>query len=57
MIAYIQGTTTKSGVQVTALVNEHKYTKGKTVPNHLFKEIPLSNYSELPAWNYTIRPN
>jgi hypothetical protein len=57
MIAYIQGTTTKTGLKVTALVNERKYAKGKTVPDHLFKKIPLSNHSELPAWNYTIRPN
>lgn len=57
MIAYIQGTNTKTGLQVTALVNERKYAKGKTVPNNLFKDIPLSNHPELPAWNYTIRPN
>jgi hypothetical protein len=57
MITYIQGTTTKTGLQVTALLNERKYAKGKKVPDHLFKEIPLSNHSELPAWNYTICPN
>jgi Rhodopirellula transposase DDE domain len=57
MISYIQGTTTKTGLQVTALLNESKYAKGKKVPDHLFKEIPLSNHSELPAWNYTICPN
>jgi Rhodopirellula transposase DDE domain len=57
MIRYIQSTTTKTGLKVTALVNEREYAKGKKVPDHLFKEIRLSNHSELPAWNYTIRPN
>ncbi len=57
MIKYIQGTTTKTGLKVTALLNERKYAKGKKVPDHLFKEIPILNHSELPAWNYTIGPN
>lgn len=57
MITYIQSTTTKTGLKVTALVNEREYAKGKTVPDHLFKEIRLSTHSELPVWNYTIHPN
>jgi len=57
MSQYIEGTKTKTGLKVTALRNDRQYEKGKTVPDHLFKEIPLSNHSELPAWNYTISPN
>ena len=57
MRKYIEGTTTKTGLEVTALVNEREYTKGKKLSNHLFKQIPISNHSELPAWNYTIGPN
>jgi len=57
MMKYIQGTTTKTGLKVTALFNERKYAIGKKVPDRLFKEIPFSYHSELPAWNYTIRPN
>jgi hypothetical protein len=55
MMKYIQGTTTKTGLQVSALLNNREYAKGKTVPAHQFKAIPLSNHAELPAWNYTIR--
>lgn len=51
------GWTTKTGLKVKALLNKREYAKGKAVPDHLFKTIPLSNHSELPAWNYTIRPN
>ncbi len=55
MKRYIQGTTTKTGLKVTALVNDRNYATGKKVPAHLFKAIPISNHSELSAWNYTIR--
>ena len=27
------------------------------LPHDLFKQIPISNHSELPAWNYTIPPH
>lgn len=57
MMSYIEGTTTKTGLQVKVFLNEREYAKGKTVPDDLFKRIPLSRHSELPAWNYTIRPN
>jgi DDE family transposase len=49
--------TTQTGLQVKAVLNERKYAKGKKVPNHLFKQIPLFSHSELSPWNYTIRPN
>jgi len=53
----IEGTTTKTGLQVTALLNERQYVKGKKVSDRLFKEIPISKHPELSAWNYTIRPD
>jgi hypothetical protein len=52
----MESATTKNGLKVT-LLHEREYTKGKTVPNRLFKAVPLSHHSELPAGNYTIRPN
>ena len=55
MKKYIQGTTTKTGLEVTALVNDRHYLTGKRVPGRVFKTIPISNHSELSAWNYTIR--
>jgi len=55
MMKFIRGTTTKTGLQVAALLNERQYVKGKKVPAHLFKAIPLSTHTELPAWNYSIR--
>ena len=57
MTKYIQGTTTEPGLKVTALVNERTYAKGKKIPDDLFNQIPISNHSELPAWNYTIPPD
>jgi hypothetical protein len=57
MREYIEGTTTKTGLRVNALINERQYTKGKKVSDALFNEIAISNHSELSSWNYTIRPN
>jgi hypothetical protein len=57
MMNYIEGTTTKIGLTVKAFLNEREYAKGKRVSDDLFKTIPLSRHSELPAWNYTIHPN
>ena len=51
---YIQGTTTKTGLTVTALLNKRRYEKGKKVSDPLFRDIAISNHSDLPAWNYTI---
>jgi hypothetical protein len=56
MTKYIQGTTTNTGLRVNALLNARTYTKGKTVPDRLFKAITMTNHSELSPWNYTIRP-
>ena len=56
MMSYIESTTTKTGLQVKAFLNERQYVKRKKVPKDLFQAIPLQRYSELPAWNYTIRP-
>jgi hypothetical protein len=57
MMSYMEGTTTKTGLTIKAFLNEREYAKGKRVSDDLFKTIPLSRHSELPAWNYTIRPN
>jgi hypothetical protein len=57
MRQYIEGTTTKTGLRVNALINERQYAKGKKVSDALFNEIAISNHSELSSWNYTIRPN
>jgi len=56
-IAYIEGTTTRAGLQVTAFLNERNYAKGRTVPDNEFKDLPICHHSQLPAWNYTISLN
>ena len=56
MMKYIQATTTKTGLQVTARLNDRAYAKGRKVPAPVFKSIPLSGHTELPSWNYSIRP-
>lgn len=57
MMTYIEGTTTRPGLQITAFLNERKYAKGRKVADREFKDIRICHHSELPAWNYTIQPN
>jgi hypothetical protein len=57
MLDYIRGTTTKTGLQVAALLNERQYATGKKITDRDFKQIPIRRHSELPDWNYTICPS
>lgn len=57
MMTYIEGTTTRPGLQITAFLNERNYAKGRKVADREFKDIRIYNHSELPSWNYTIQPN
>lgn len=57
MLDYIRGTTTKTGLEVTALLNPKNYVKGIKVSKSQFNEIGLHRDAVLPKWNYTITPN
>jgi hypothetical protein len=57
MLTYISGTTTKTGLEVNALLNTKTYEKGIKVSDVQFKEICIEHHAPLPAWNYTISPN
>lgn len=57
MLDYIRGTTTKTGLEVTALLNPKNYTKGIKVSNTQFHGIGLLRNIVLPNWNYTITLN
>lgn len=57
MLNYIRGTTTETGLQVTALLNAKTYEKGIKVTDDQFSEIGLKRFECLPAWNYIITPD
>ena len=57
MIDYINGTTTKTGLEVTALLNSNAYKTGIKVDNTQFNQVKIKRNEILPDWNYTILPD
>jgi len=57
IIGLINGTTTKSGLKVTAILDEKKYETGIKISDEDFEKINLKRYKFHGEWNYIIRPN
>ena len=56
MLAYIRGTTTQTGLQVSAFLVEKVYAKGLKVVKEVMESLNLQRHGTCPDWNYTIRP-
>jgi hypothetical protein len=56
MLAYIRGTTTTTGLKVTARLDESIYRKGIKVSRQDMDLLQLRKHDTCPAWNYTISP-
>jgi hypothetical protein len=56
MLAYIAGTTTVTGLRVTAELVDRVYEKGRTVSAAAMKELNIRFAEVCPKWNYTIQP-
>ena len=57
IIGLINGTTTETGLKVTAKLDEREYTKGIKISDEDFEKINLKRYKFHGEWNYIIRPN
>lgn len=57
MLQYIQGTTTKNGLKIDAILNEKNYEKAIAISDEQMAEINITKHHILPQWNYTIAPN
>jgi len=57
IIGLINGTTTKSGLKVTAKLDEKEYKTGIKISDEEFEKINLKRYKFHGEWNYIIRPN
>lgn len=57
MLGYIRGTTTKTGLRVSAHLDENTYKRGQKVGKDEVNRISLQRHEVGPKWNYTIRPN
>jgi len=56
MLAYIRGTTTRAGLQVSACLVEQWYERGIKVADEVMQSLNLERHATCPNWNYTIRP-
>jgi hypothetical protein len=56
MLAYLRGTTTRTGLQVAAFLVEQGYERGRKVTDAVMHSLNLERHATCPNWNYTIRP-
>jgi hypothetical protein len=56
MLGYLRGTTTKTGLKVTAQLLEGAFQVGKRVAKTVMKSLKLEHHTVCPQWNYTIHP-
>jgi hypothetical protein len=56
LLAYLRGTTTASGLRVTAELHETAYAKGQKVTAAAYAQLTLEPHAVCPQWNYTLRP-
>lgn len=57
LLSLIRGTTTRTGLQVTAQLDPRDSPKKVKVTNAQFKGIQLQRHNICSQWNYTITPN
>lgn len=56
MLGLIRGTTTQTGLQVSAHLLEGLFETGKKVSDSAMKRLKMTRHAVCPRWNYTIRP-
>jgi hypothetical protein len=56
MLSLIRGTTTATGLRVTARVLAHAYQSGVKVSDRQMRSLDLQPHATCPQWNYTIWP-
>jgi hypothetical protein len=56
LLGYIRGTTTPSGLEVTAEWWGRRYARGVKVPEAEMAGLNMERHDICPRWNYTIRP-
>jgi Rhodopirellula transposase DDE domain len=56
LLACLRGTTTTTGLTVSAFLLEGEYPKGQHVSDAEMAQLNLERHSVCPSWNYTIRP-
>jgi hypothetical protein len=56
MLGYIRGTSTSTGLKVTAHLDENIYRKGQKVSREELARLAMKRHGECTQWNYTLTP-
>lgn len=56
LLGYIRGTTTTTGLQVSAALLAGDYPTGERVSDEEMNRLQVERHAVCPAWNYTLRP-
>jgi hypothetical protein len=56
MMKYIEGTVTRTGLRVKAILKRGGNELGERVSNEEMSTLRIEPHAVCPAWNYTIRP-
>jgi hypothetical protein len=56
LLACLRGTTTTTGLAVSAVLDERTYETGRTVTDAEMRTLNLEHHIVCPRWNYTLRP-
>jgi hypothetical protein len=56
MMAYLQGTTTRTGLEVKAVRMDGIFEKGQKVTDEVMAALALERHLVCPNWNYTLHP-
>jgi hypothetical protein len=56
MLGYIRGTTTSTGLKVTAHLDDSTYRKGRKVSREEMDRLSVKHHGTCSEWNYTLRP-
>ena len=56
LLNYARGSSTNTGLQIEAYLDEREYSKGHKVSDKEFKKLNITPREELGKWNYTIAP-
>lgn len=56
MLQLIRGTTTRTGLKVSAHLLEGVFETGKKVTDAVMKTLNITRHTTCPRWNYTIHP-
>jgi hypothetical protein len=56
LVRYLRGTTTRTGLEVTASLCRGGNETGERVSDEMMKQLRLEKHTLCPQWNYTLSP-